>query len=514
MPSTAGTIPALQAQHSNIGSIATQGKAHADSRELSSRFTHRRPFTRSQAVPRPRYRAERSVLAAQSTGGHFVLKAALFIDFDNFFGGLLAADPDSAMAVVQRPSVWLARLTHMHSEQGRRWLVLRSYMNPAGSVPHPNPRSPGDRLFFSTFRPFFTRAGFEVVDCPALTKGAKNGADIRIAIDVMQALSASTRYDEFVIASRDADFTPLLQVVRADDRRITVIATGSTAPAYEALADRYLDEQDIVDLMRPPEEIDDTEDVAQPADPVAAQVGRPAENPADDDSLRRAFEQRIRTAYRDADEPLNLARLSSELAAELGPRAKASRWFGAGTFLRAVMRLGLPELAFSEHHLWDATRHTAPPSRHGADVPGEALARPVPPAVSAFCEITKLPRLGSDDWPAVYRLLAEYAARGVFSLVESTSWPRDRAAELGLQIPGSAFSYTVRACLHGGAPLNSDPPPGQSQIARALFASVRAQAELTGLEPSSADLDELAAWLHAPPLDDAQPAIEDDDRSG
>jgi len=84
--------------------------------------------------------------------------------------------------------------------------------------------------------------------------GAKNGADIRIVIDVMTALQHETCYDEFVLASSDADFTPLLQVLRAHDRRTAIIATGSTAVAYEALADQYLDEQDLFDLMVPAQE--------------------------------------------------------------------------------------------------------------------------------------------------------------------------------------------------------------------------------------------------------------------
>lgn len=64
-------------------------------------------------------------------------------------------------------------------------------------------------------------------------QSAKNGADIRIAVEVMTALRAETRYDEFVLASSDADFTPLLQVLRAHDRRVTVISTGSSTAAYE-----------------------------------------------------------------------------------------------------------------------------------------------------------------------------------------------------------------------------------------------------------------------------------------
>lgn len=134
-------------------------------------------------------------------------RSALFIDFDNFFGDLLNADPAAALDVVNRPSAWLSSLAEGHVEgMERRRLILRCYMNPSGWVD--DPQRPGERLYFSRFRPFFTQAGVEVVDCPPLTKNAENGADIRIVVDAMTALRADTRYDEFVIASSDSDFTP------------------------------------------------------------------------------------------------------------------------------------------------------------------------------------------------------------------------------------------------------------------------------------------------------------------
>jgi hypothetical protein len=61
----------------------------------------------------------------------------------------------------------------------RRWLVLRCYLNPAGRVPHP--KDPHKRLNFSDFRQHFTRAGFEVVDCPRVS-ATKNAADIRLVM--------------------------------------------------------------------------------------------------------------------------------------------------------------------------------------------------------------------------------------------------------------------------------------------------------------------------------------------
>ena len=133
-----------------------------------------------------------------------VTPAAMYIDFDNFFGGLIAADPDSAVEVATNPSTWLARLTHEHSgDGGRRWLALRCYMNPAGWVT--NPRVETERLYFSKFRPYFVRAGFEVVDCPTLARG-KNAADIRIGTPELKIGNPETGLG--ILAAAGASWTP------------------------------------------------------------------------------------------------------------------------------------------------------------------------------------------------------------------------------------------------------------------------------------------------------------------
>jgi hypothetical protein len=415
-------------------------------------------------------------------------RTALFVDFDNFFGGLLAADPQAALTVIERPSVWLRRLADAHDDDvSRRWLILRNYMNPSGWVD--DPRAPGSRLFFSKYRPFFTRAGFEVIDCPSLTRGSKNGADIRITIDVMTALRASVRYDEFIIASSDADFTPLLQVVRAEDRHITVIATGSTSAAYEALADRYLDEQDVVDLMTEPDDA-----VTDAVLPVPGEgVPEAAVISAGFSAEEAAFQQWITAAYARAEAPLNLAQLADRAVKQVGTAVRASRWFGAGTFMRAVARIELPDVQFSQHHMWNGARHQPPA---GGTSSWETNIVELPAAVSAFSVITDLPRIPSDSWPAVYELLADYLHEGSFSLTDATRWPRDRAVEKGLEIPRSAFMFVVRACRWAGTMLNTELRASADHIGRLVLDGVLAQSRLAGMEPTDAEIADLRAWLH------------------
>ena len=166
-------------------------------------------------------------------------KTALLIDFDNVFISLWDLDRNAALQFASDPSDWLQVLanTHLNGEP-RRWLVARCYLNPAGFV---NAADRSERVYFSRFRPGLVRAGFEVIDCPAVTRQGKNAADIRIVLDVLDLLSHRTRFDEFVLASGDADFMPLLQRIRAEDRRITIMSPSYLASAYTAVADRIVD---------------------------------------------------------------------------------------------------------------------------------------------------------------------------------------------------------------------------------------------------------------------------------
>lgn len=440
------------------------------------------------------------------------MRSALYIDFDNFFSGLLEVDPAAAMEVAQKPSVWVHRLRSVHSENGQRWLVLRCYMNPAGSVSHPT--RPGERLFFSKFRPFFTQAGFEVVDCPSLTR-SKNGADIRMTVDIMTALRATTRYDEVAVASSDSDFTHLLQVVRADDRRILMIATSGTAVAYESLADVYLDEQDVLDLMRVPEAVDvelaedvDTrvtqDAVGARARPAAEGAPRPCESGArpagvDTDTWQR-FVDEVRSNYNGATEPLNLSRWSSALIGTFGP-LRAQGWFGAGTFAKALDLVGLEGLQTSTHYAWDGRRHIpAEESIPSVDATGP------PPEVAIFRQIVQLPRITNDRWPVVFRTLEAYSRLHEFRLAESTRWSRDHAAAQGVDIPRSAFAFVVRACVLAGAPLNADPAPTSEEIGDAVLRSVLDSASRAGLEFTDDDAAALRTWLGVEPVVDPPPA--------
>ncbi|MCC7359444.1 MAG: NYN domain-containing protein [Anaerolineales bacterium] len=163
------------------------------------------------------------------------LRSALFVDFDNIFINLQQIDSRYAVEFASSPDNWLRWLEAEmpsvnldHETTARRILIRRCYLNPNS---------------FSSYRPYFIRSAFEVVDCPPLTSRGKTSTDIHMVMDILDALGHATRIDEFIVLSGDADFTPVLLRLRQHDRLSAVLAPGYASPAYKAACD-YLIQPD------------------------------------------------------------------------------------------------------------------------------------------------------------------------------------------------------------------------------------------------------------------------------
>lgn len=164
------------------------------------------------------------------------LRSALFVDFDNIFISFERQQSEAAELFGSNPDRWVRWLEQQvpidyrgveRDNLTRRVLVRRCYINPRS---------------FHEYRPYFIRSGFEVVDCPPLTSQGKTSADIHMVVDMLDALAHPTRFDEFIVFSGDADFTPVLLRLRKYDRRTMVLAVGPSSPAYRASSDHLLDE--------------------------------------------------------------------------------------------------------------------------------------------------------------------------------------------------------------------------------------------------------------------------------
>ena len=187
--------------------------------------------------------------------GNRYLRTALFVDFDNIYLGLGGDGSEAAKAFATDPGRWVSWLEN-HSidyrgmgekSEHRRFLVRRCYINPRS---------------FQNYRSFFIRSGFEVVDCPPLTSQGKTSADIHMVVDMIDTLAFPTFFDEFVILSGDADFTPVLLRLRKHDRRTVVLAVGPASPAYKSASDYLLDENLFLEKGLGIEEAEDSRAVA------------------------------------------------------------------------------------------------------------------------------------------------------------------------------------------------------------------------------------------------------------
>ncbi|WP_217914604.1 NYN domain-containing protein [Miltoncostaea marina] len=76
-------------------------------------------------------------------------------------------------------------------------------------------------------------AGLSLIEMPSAREGAKNRADIQMAVDAMELAYSREHVDNFVIVSGDSDFTPLVGKLRELNKR--VIGVGNRESASELL---------------------------------------------------------------------------------------------------------------------------------------------------------------------------------------------------------------------------------------------------------------------------------------
>jgi len=369
------------------------------------------------------------------------LRCALFVDFDNVYIGLQRLDPGAAEAFASSPAHWLTALetgSDGDGEFSRRFLVRACYLNPSA---------------FSQFRPNFTRAGFSVVDCPSLTQQGKSSADINLVLDAVDALSAQTRYDEFVILSADADFTPLALRCRAADRRVTIITAGPAASAYRAVADTVITADELAELVKPPEPTVLDESAAPTADRARRSVATtPASQPATSPGRPSAAPARtaILRLVRSADRPLT-GGVVAQAAQKADAALLSSGWDGAGSFFPWLART-VPELAAASRtapgFVWDPERFSE------ADLPTAGRVD-LPPLQRQVVEITDIPNLPTERYRVLLTALARDVNAVPFDRPETARRVRDACQAAGAPIGRASVNTVISGVLYSGLDLTA-----------------------------------------------------------
>jgi hypothetical protein len=391
-----------------------------------------------------------------------VLRSALYVDFDNLFTGLKQVDPDAARTFANDPARLLDWLSRGEDDDGgfrRRFLVRDCYLNPQ---------------VYAWCRAQFVAAGFRVVDCPSLTQQGKSSADTHIVLDVVDALSHSTRYDEFVICSADADFSPLMTKLRRHDRRTVMVAAGPYSAAYEAVCDTSIGPMQLVEAF------------ASTTPPVDLREGlRSVPKGVDEADVATAAEA-VRRIVAASTTPLPGA-----TAAAAGQRAvpgiAAAGWGAAGGF-SAFVRERLPELELVRN---DSGGWLIDPKRHSV---GDIVAETAPDDVVArVCRVTRAPRLSGAQYAVLFEELSKAApAQPLLGRIGADV--RERAAAVGTPVGRGAVNFVVQGLVYAGA----DPRQGQRsgrELARAWRENVGTLCRQAGMELTPEDEIALDAWI-------------------
>jgi hypothetical protein len=322
--------------------------------------------------------------------------STVFVDYDNVYLSLKRKSEEAAKRFSKDAARWIKAietgrlLTPTNSaevDRPRRIAINRCYGNP---VPRRNQNDNStDMTSFPFVRHHFLRAGCEVIDCPPLTALLKNSADIRIVMDVRDILTHDTWFDEFVILSGDADFTPVLHRLRSHARRTVIYSNDNTAAPYTAICDAEIRESDLITLLLEGQlgsRENDHPDI--PALPNASTI----------ETLRKHILNEVVTAVRSSEQPLPLEALADRAVRTLGyDKTVGSAWGGMGSF-RDLLAKGLPDeirlTTQPPYCVYDATRSAPGETRNRIETRRPEASRQEP-AMSPPLQRTLPPLLGT-----------------------------------------------------------------------------------------------------------------------
>jgi NYN domain len=416
------------------------------------------------------------------------VRTALFVDFDNMYLNLKAIDPAAGEAFATEPNRWLRWMREdmghvvpdATEETSREILIRACYLNPVS---------------FGRFRAYFTQSAFRVVDCPSLTSRGKNSADIYMVLDIVDTLAHSTHFDEFVLLSADADFTPVMLRLRAHDRRTVLLASGPSATALQSACDMvlpldiFLSEALGFSLHQTGSRAGPVPSVPRVSSPkLPGQVGA--------DRLQQAMHDELKSVMAAAEAPVPMAAAAQRIRARLGNEVVSSGWGGTGSFKNFVESVTGDGLQVSGPH---PPGYLLDPRRHDP-IEAQEPRVPLPDSVAGLAHrvarIVGVPQLT----PEAYRILFEEIAR--LSTGDSVGEPlnaieptiRDACAARGARVTRAAIHFVLQGLQAAGADWRAagrDASTLAGEFAdNVIRLSLNARMELTGEET-----DELRAWI-------------------
>ena len=398
------------------------------------------------------------------------MKSALFVDFDNVYSGLRILDQTIADRFARQPLQWMNWVInalelpdHTPERARRRLLVRRCYLNPQA---------------YQRFRPSFNLAGFEIVDCPALTSEGKTSTDIHMVLNIIDLLQHETHYDEFIVFSADADFTPVLRKLRRSDRRTTVLAIGFPSAAYRASADLLIDQDEFVrkalgfkdeDESSPPESVSQSVNVASDADAISTAARAlvaedvrdtpvPAPPVASAKALDAEFDGLIETIRQEvarSSVPVPCSRLAVLITTQCS--ALTADWNGKGSFRKFIESLDLAPLHFDWStgggHVHDSTRPVTI-TRNGCTTADWGSDVHILPLATQIHEVSGAPLLRPQDYRALFSIIKQDVRLHPFDLKETGKRVRDGLREGGFGGSRADVNWVLSGLLMRGHVFN------------------------------------------------------------
>ena len=410
-----------------------------------------------------------------AAGERHATRSALFIDFDNVYLTLHAADPRCAEVFATDPLGWLHWLergmTPPDAEAGetRRILLRRCYLNPSS---------------FRRYRSDFIRAGFKVMDCPSLTRSGKSSSDIHVVMDVLDALQHPVAYDEFILFSGDADFTPVLQRLREHDRRTSILAIGAAAAAYKACADLVIPEEAFVEhaLGLAPGPIMAAHEAFQRANAPLAEP---------------ELLHRIATTLRDAT-----SQAGPLLATELPgiykrfsefPKSNWLGYFSLRSLTEAVVAVD-PALAIAEGDPWRIEWRPM-----GASAPDGDEGIPAAEDLRRFMrrvqELTGAPPLLPEEHAAVFDSLAARLAGTPSDAVTVARSASEMLLDAGHGVPRSHLTFILQTLAHAGHEMPMLEGVSAPALADHYRDALATMLDAAGAPPGDPESELLDRWI-------------------
>ena len=137
-------------------------------------------------------------------------RSALFIDFENIS---IKVSAEMIAALV----AWLEDGTFDEPGGKRKLVHKRIYWNSSAEK----------------HREVFEAAGFDVVLCEKFAT-MKNGADIRMALDVVDMCWKAPKIEEYILFSTDSDFVPVLQMLTEKSKTSVILVDELRISAHTA----------------------------------------------------------------------------------------------------------------------------------------------------------------------------------------------------------------------------------------------------------------------------------------